>query len=141
MTQLKRENKPLNIMDAERIIGQSNSLSTVAVVTSESKEMPASMHWDQKPQSPQSYIPRFLQCSWRQNFWHIHTNCQTNITCHYCSGTHVYSECPHAKTHTDYKKPNLICKVKFFVIKNYSNRHCANCLGNHEVRNLGCSCP
>lgn len=51
-TYLKNERFSLNINSAERIVSRSNASSTVAVITSERNEMPATVHWDQRPQTP-----------------------------------------------------------------------------------------
>lgn len=82
--------KSLNITPAARIVGRSKLPSTV--VTCENQEMPATVHCDEKPQTPELYIPSVLQCSRCQKCWHTRANFHSDVTCHYCSGPRTYNE-------------------------------------------------
>lgn len=77
-------------------------------------------------QQPENFLPKVLQCSRCLKAFHTKAKCPIKEKiCRYFSGSHPLKECQPTIADTDIKKPN-------------PKRKCANGLGQHSARFLGC---
>lgn len=83
------------------------------------------INWNYRQQSTEAFIPRIVQYSWSQKFWHTRANYKGDVANRFWAGSNAFRECALAKQDTNYMKTNL-------------NKKCANCLRNHGDWYLGC---